>query len=148
MFNTIEHRMSLKNLQSLITTPDMSADEIMKCALGVRTTEIEAYCAVVTGGASTVQEVADRLGKSRSTAQRILQNLVDKGLARREERLIGLGGYQYIYRPVSPETMKKAVRESLDRWYERMISELDALPEKIEEMGRSCMDRYSQQRTR
>jgi predicted transcriptional regulator len=148
MFNIIEHRMSLKDLQSLITTPDMSADEIMRCALGVRATEIEAYCAVVTGGASTVQEVADRLGKSRSTAQRILQNLVDKGLARREEKLIGLGGYQYVYRPVSPETMKEAVRESLDRWYERMIGELDALPEKIEEMGRSCMDRYGQQRTR
>lgn len=148
MFNIIEHVMSLKDLQSLITTPDMSANEIMKCALGVRTTEIEAYCTIVTGGASTVQEVADRLGKSRSTAQRILQNLVDKGLARREEKLIGLGGYQYVYRPVSPETMKKAVRRSLDRWYERMITELDALPEKIEEMGRSCMDRYDQQRTK
>jgi predicted transcriptional regulator len=148
VFNIIEHVMSLKDLQSLITTPDMSANEIMKCALGVRTTEIEAYCTIVTGGASTVQEVADRLGKSRSTAQRILQNLVDKGLARREEKLIGLGGYQYVYRPVSPETMKKAVRESLDRWYERMIGELEALPEKIEEMGRSCMDRYDQQRTK
>ena len=148
MFNIIEHGMSLKDLQSLITTPDMSANEIMKCALGVRTTEIEAYCTIVTGGASTVQEVADRLGKSRSTAQRILQNLVDKGLARREEKLIGLGGYQYVYRPVSPETMKKAVRQSLDRWYKRMIDELDALPEKIEEMGRSCMDRYDQQRTK
>ncbi|MDP6459149.1 MAG: helix-turn-helix domain-containing protein, partial [Candidatus Bathyarchaeota archaeon] len=86
MFNTIEHRMSLKDLQSLITTPEMSADEIMRCALGVRATEIEAYCAVVTGGASTVQEVADMLGKSRSTSQRILQNLVDKRLASREER--------------------------------------------------------------
>jgi len=148
MFNIIEHVMSLKDLQSLITTPDMSANEIMKCALGVRTTEIEAYCTIVTGGASTVQEVADRLGKSRSTAQRILQNLVDKGLARREEKLIGLGGYQYVYRPVSPETMKKAVRQSLDRWYKRMIDELDALPEKIEEMGRSCMERYDQQRTK
>ena len=140
--------MSLKNLQSLITTPEMSADKIMRCALGVRTTEIEAYCAVVTGGASTVQEVADMLGKSRSTAQRILQNLVDKGLALREEKLIGLGGYQYVYRPVSPETMKKAVKQALDKWYERMIGELDALPEKIEVMGRSCLDRYGQARTR
>ncbi len=140
--------MSLKDLQSLITTPDMSANEIMRCALGVRTTEIEAYCAIVTGGESTVQEVADRLGKSRSTAQRILQNLVEKGLARREEKLIGLGGYQYVYCPVSPEAMKNAVREALDKWYERMIRELDALPEKIEELGLSCMGRYGQHRTK
>ena len=83
--------MSLKDLQSLITIPEMSADENMICALGVRATEIEAYCTVVTGGASTVQEVADRLGKSRSTAQWVLRNLVDKGLANREEPLIGLG---------------------------------------------------------
>ncbi len=48
----------------------------------------------------------------------------------------------------SPETMKKAVKHALDKWYERMIGELDALPEKIEEMGRSCSDRYSQARTR
>jgi len=148
MFNTIEHVMSLKDLQSLITTPEMGASEIMKCALGVRTTEIEAYCTIVTGGPSTVQEVADRLGKSRSTAQRILQNLVDKGLARREERLIGLGGYQYVYSPTSPERMKEAVREALDRWYARMIQELENLPEKLDEMGRSCLDRYGQQRTR
>ena len=109
MLNTFEHDMSLKELQSLMATPDMGADEIMRCALGVRTTEMEAYCAIVSGGASTVQEVAERLGKSRSTSQRLLQNLVDKGLARREERLIGLGGYKYVYTPVPRERMKEAV---------------------------------------
>ncbi|MGD2200260.1 MAG: helix-turn-helix domain-containing protein [Candidatus Bathyarchaeota archaeon] len=140
--------MSLKDLQSLITTPELSANEIMKCALGVRTTEIEAYCAIVTSEPSTVQEVAERLGKSRSTAQRLLQNLVEKGLARREERLIGLGGYQYLYTPVPPEEMKTAVRSALDRWYERMLDELENLPQKLEEMGRSCTERYGQQRTR
>ena len=148
MFNIIAHNMSLKDFQSIINAPELSADEIMKCALGVRTTEIEAYCAIVTGGSSTVQEVADRLGKSRSTAQRILQNLADKGLARREERLIGLGGYQYIYNPTSPERMKEAVRDALDRWYSRMTQELESLPEKLDEMGRSCLDRYGQQRTK
>ncbi|MBQ04212.1 hypothetical protein CL673_05820 [Candidatus Bathyarchaeota archaeon] len=35
--------------------------------------------------------MAERLGKSRSTAQWVLRNLVDKGLANREEPLIGLG---------------------------------------------------------
>jgi predicted transcriptional regulator len=133
--------MSLKELQSLITTPDMGADEIMRCALGVRTTEMEAYCAIVSGGASTVQEVAERLGKSRSTAQRLLLNLVEKGLAAREERLIGLGGYQYVYRAVPPERMRAAIEENLKLWYERMLSELDRLPAELEEMGQRCLRR-------
>jgi predicted transcriptional regulator len=141
MLNIFEHDMSLKELQSLITTPDMGADEIMRCALGVRTTEMEAYCAIVSGGASTVQEVAERLGKSRSTAQRLLQNLVEKGLAAREERLIGLGGYQYVYRAVPPERMRAAIEENLKLWYERMLSELDRLPAELEEMGQRCLRR-------
>jgi predicted transcriptional regulator len=138
--------MSLKDLQSLITTPDMGADEIMRCALGVRTTEIEAYCAIVSGGASTVQEVAERLGKSRSTAQRLLQSLVEKGLAAREERLIGLGGYQYVYRAVPPDRMRAAIEETLKLWYERMLSELDGLPEELEEMGQRCLRRAASKR--
>ena len=148
MFNIFEHVMSLKELQSLMATPDMGADEIMRCALGVRTTEMEAYCAIVSGGASTVQEVAERLGKSRSTSQRLLQNLVDKGLARREERLIGLGGYKYVYTPVPPDRMKEAVKETLERWYERMLQELDNLPDKLEDMGSRCLARGGQQRVR
>jgi len=148
MFNIFEHDMSLRELQSLITTPTIGADAIMRCALGVRTTEIEAYCTLVTAGPSTVQDVAEGLGKSRSTAQRLLQNLAEKGLAVREERLIGLGGYQYVYSAVPPETMRAAIKETLRQWYERMISELDRLPEKLEEMGRSCLDRYGQQRVR
>lgn len=141
MLNIFEHGMSLKELQSLITTPDMGADEIMRCALGVRTTEMEAYCAIVSGGASTVQEVAERLGKSRSTAQRLLLNLVEKGLAAREERLIGLGGYQYVYRAVPPERIRAAIEENLKLWYERMLSELDRLPAELEEMGQRCLRR-------
>ncbi len=140
--------MSLKDLQSLITIPTMGADAIMKCALGIRTTEIEAYCALVTGGPTSAQGAADRLGKSRPTAQRLLQSLVEKGLAVREERLIGLGGYQYIYRAVPPERMRVAIEETLRQWYERMISELEGLPEKLEEIGKSCLDRYGQQRVR
>ena len=139
MFNIIEHVMSLKDLQSLITTPQMGADEIMKCALGVRTTEVEAYCALATRGPANVLEIAGLLGKSRSTSQRLLQNLVDKGLASREEKLIGLGGYQYRYVAVSPELMKKTVKRTLDIWYERMLKELDRLPNKLEEMSKQCI---------
>jgi predicted transcriptional regulator len=131
--------MSLKDIKSLIVTPNIRADAIMKCALGIRTTEIEAYCAILNGGPATVQELTERLGKSRPTAQRILQNLVEKGLAIREESLIGLGGYQYVYSAVSPEGIKAAIKNMLERWYTKMLDELEKLPEKLEEMGERCL---------
>jgi len=127
--------MSLKEIQSILNAPEIGPEELIKCALGIKTTEIQAYCVLVNLGPVTIQDATERLSKSRSTAQRLLQNLVEKGLATREEELIGLGGYKYIYRPVPPERLKESIRDTLDRWYTRMLAELDDLPEKIAEIG-------------
>jgi predicted transcriptional regulator len=133
--------MSLRELQSLINAPELGADDLMTCTLGVKTAEVEAYCALSGLGKTTVQEVAERLDKSRPTTQRLLQSLVEKGLATREEELIGLGGYKFVYQSVPPERLKASIKEMLDRWYSRMVEELEGLPKKIEEMG--CPRRFS-----
>ncbi|HUV33506.1 MAG TPA: helix-turn-helix domain-containing protein [Candidatus Desulfaltia sp.] len=127
--------MSLKEIQSILNAPEIGPEELIKCALGIKTTEIQAYCVLVNLGPVTIQDATERLSKSRSTAQRLLQNLVEKGLATREEELIGLGGYKYVYRAVPPERLKESIRDTLDRWYRRMLDELDDLPQKIKEMG-------------
>ncbi len=127
--------MSLREIQSILNAPEIGPEELIKCTLGIKTTEIQAYCALANTGPLTVQDATDLLDKSRSTAQRLLQNLVEKGLATREEELIGLGGYKYVYRAVPPERLKDSIRETLDKWYERMTSELDDLPQRIAEMG-------------
>jgi predicted transcriptional regulator len=127
--------MSLREIQSLINAPEIGPEELIKCALGIKTTEIKAYCLLVNMGPVTIQDAQERLSKSRSTAQRLLQNLVEKGLATREEELIGLGGYKYAYRAVPPERLEESIRGTLDKWYERMLEELDGLPERIKEMG-------------
>jgi len=44
--------------------------------------------------------------------------------------------------------MKEAVKETLERWYERMLQELDNLPDKLEDMGSRCLARGGQQRVR
>lgn len=127
--------MSLREIQSILNAPEIGPEELIKCALGIKTTEIRAYCVLVNQGPVTIQDATERLSKSRSTAQRLLQNLVEKGLASREEELIGLGGYKFIYRAVPPERLKDSIRETLDRWHERMLGELEGLPAKIAEIG-------------
>lgn len=128
-------------MQSLINAPELGADDLMRCTLGVKTAEVEAYCALSGLGKTTVQEVAERLDKSRPTTQRLLQSLVEKGLATREEELIGLGGYKFVYQAMPPERLKSSIKAMLDRWYSRMVEELEGLPKKIEEMG--CPRRFS-----
>ena len=123
--------MSLIDIMNILNTVEITPQEIIKCALGIKRTEIQAYCVLVNKGPITIQEATDFLGKSRSTAQRLLQNLVEKGLATREEELIGLGGYKYVYKPISPERLKETISKNLDTWYEKMQTELENFPEKI-----------------
>jgi predicted transcriptional regulator len=136
MFNIIEHvEMSLKEIQSILNTPILGPNELIKCALGIKTPEIQAYCLLVNKGSISIQEATNDLKKSRSTAQRLLQNLVEKGLATREEQLIGLGGYRFVYRAIPPEVLKETIAEILQKWHQKMLEELDELPMKIFELG-------------
>ena len=123
--------MSLIDIMNILNTEEITPQEIIKCALGIKRTEIQAYCILVNKGPITIQEATDFLGKSRSTSQRLLQNLVEKGLATREEELIGLGGYKYVYKPIPPERLKETISRNLDSWYQKMQSELEDFPEKI-----------------
>jgi predicted transcriptional regulator len=123
--------MSLIDIINIINIEEVSPQELLKCALGIKRTEIQAYCLLVNKGPITIQEATDFLGKSRSTAQRLLQNLVEKGLATRAEELIGLGGYKYVYKPIPPERLRWTISMNLEQWYNKMQTELEAFPEKI-----------------
>ena len=131
MFTIIEHVMSFVDIMNILNTEEITPQEIIKCALGIKRTEIEVYCILVNKGPVTIQIATDFLGKSRSTAQRLLQNLVEKGLATREEELIGLGGYKYVYKPIPPMRLKEIISKNLNSWYQKMMLELDDFPEKI-----------------
>jgi predicted transcriptional regulator len=127
--------MSLIGIQNILNAQEITPQELMKCALGIKRTEIQAYCVLVNKGPVTIQEATDYLGKSRSTAQRLLQNIVEKGLATREEELIGLGGYKFVYKPIPPERLKEYISKNLDSWYKRMLEELEYLPERISQIN-------------
>ena len=81
MFTIIEHVMSLLDIMNLLNREELSPQEIIRCTLGIKHTEIQAYCLLANKGPITIQDATDMLGKSRSTSQRLLQNLVEKGLA-------------------------------------------------------------------
>ena len=123
--------MSFIDIMNIINTQQITPQEIIKCVLGIKRAEIQAYCILVNKGPITIQDASNLLGKSRSTAQRLLQNIVEKGLATREEELIGLGGYKYLYKPIPPERLKNTISKNLDLWYEKMKSELEDFSKKI-----------------
>jgi len=123
--------LSLKEMPSLLAKAKLTAADVMRCALGLRAAELEAYLLLAKQQSVTAKEMAGLLHRSRPTAQRLLQDLVSKGLATRQESLIGRGGYIYRYQAVPPETVKALVREMLEKWHRRLLAYLDRLPEEL-----------------
>jgi len=123
--------MSLEEMHSYLVAPEIEPKQLLRCALAVRSSEIQAYFALLGGKRVRVEDMARKLGKSRATAQRLLQDLVSKGLAIRAESFIGRGGYLYEYRAVPPEKVKETMKRIIDEWYEKMVSFLEEFPRAV-----------------
>jgi len=119
------------NIQSDLLAPKIEPKSLMKCALGIRTTEIQAYMALLLEEGATVKEMAEKLGKSRPSTQRLLQDLVSKNLAIREDNPIGRGGYEYTYKAVPPEKVKEFMEHTIDAWYHKVKSSLQDFPAQL-----------------
>ncbi|MFW9967666.1 MAG: helix-turn-helix domain-containing protein [Candidatus Thorarchaeota archaeon] len=90
--------------------------DLLCCAFGLRNTEIDVYFSLISGP-KTVKEIATRIDRDRSTVQRVLASLKDKGLVEMDEQTFERGGYYYVYRAISTETVRGEILARLDRWY-------------------------------
>ncbi len=102
--------------RSLICAGDQSIDFVMQCLLGIRELETELYFALLEQP-GTPNELSERLGKSRSLIQRVLQNLVGFGLAYRKP-VRRARGRAYEYAAVPKDEAKKIMRKALNKWTE------------------------------
>ena len=116
--------MALFGIRQIISGQSVEANDVMHCFLGLRTLEIDVYFYLLKGQA-TVKEVADALGRTRSTIQRAIQNLVQRGFAHRRTRTLRKGGYEYVYESVNLGRLKDLIKESLDTFYAQIIRFLD-----------------------
>ena len=116
--------MALFGIRQIISGQTIEASDVMHCFLGLRTLEIDVYFYLLKGQA-TVREVADALGRTRSTIQRAIQNLVQRGFAHRRTRSLRKGGYVFVYESVNLGMLKDLIKESLDNFYTQITEFLD-----------------------
>jgi len=116
--------MALLGVRQIMTGQKVEASDVMHCFLGLRNLEIDVYFYLLKGQA-TVKEVAEALGRNRSTIQRAIQNLVQRGFAHRRTRTLRKGGYVYVYEAVNLATLKELIKEALDSFYQQIEDFLD-----------------------
>ena len=90
--------------------------DFLCCAFGLKDREIDAYFALLAGPLR-ISEMQKRIGGDRTTVQRVLKRLLEKGLAERETQQISRGGYYYVYKAISKEEVRLKVVKQLEIWY-------------------------------
>jgi predicted transcriptional regulator len=90
--------------------------DLLCCAFGLRNSELDVYFSLIAGP-KTVEQIVERIGKDRSTVQRVLNKLHSKGLAKRDTHTITRGGYYYEYSAEESEIVRDQILAQLEEWY-------------------------------
>lgn len=70
----------------------------------------------------TVQEISSKTGRSRSTVQRALQELLDKDLVVREGKTDKT--VYYVYTTLPREEIREITSQALEEWHEKVQEKL------------------------
>uniref|UniRef100_A0A7C3MC55 TrmB family transcriptional regulator n=1 Tax=Archaeoglobus fulgidus TaxID=2234 RepID=A0A7C3MC55_ARCFL len=90
---------------------------VLKCALNVSCLEMDVYLLLLKNPGLDVETVSKELEKDESTVYKALRNLMQRGLVKREYRILKSGGYKYLYYPADFEEFKKVAREAMEDWF-------------------------------
>ena len=100
---------------------DMQCEGLLECFHGLKQLD-KAIFGVLTEGDEplTVDEIAERVDRERSTAYRSVQRLLDTGFIRKEQVNYEQGGYYHVYEPVRAEEIAGDMQRMLNDWYAKM----------------------------
>ncbi|ELY50185.1 helix-turn-helix domain-containing protein [Natronolimnohabitans innermongolicus] len=118
-------------------TQEMACEELLECLHGLKSLDRECYDAIVASETPlTVDDVADRIGRERSTAYRSIQRLLEHGLLEKGQINYEQGGYYHVYYPADPERIARDMQRVLNDWYATMgqlIHEFEATYDRVDE---------------
>jgi len=112
---------------------DMACEGLLECFHGLKTLDRECFSTLVESEEPlTVDEVAERVDRERSTAYRAVQRLQQSGFVQKEQVNYDQGGYYHVYRPTDPEQVADDMQRMLNDWYAKMGQLIQEFEDKYE----------------
>ena len=116
-----EMKFDFRPIEELMLTSEPEFNDVLRCVFKIKNHEIGLYFILLDNPESTVIELSKVLGKDRSTIQKDLKTLMEKGLVKREFRISDKSGYTYIYTAMPLDELKKLMEEEIKNWSSMMI---------------------------
>ena len=113
---------------------DMECEGLLECIHGLKDLDKQIF-AVLTERTEplTVDEIAERIDRERSTAYRSVQRLLQAGFIQKEQVNYDQGGYYHVYRPSDPDRVADDMQRMLNDWYAKMGQLIAEFREKYDE---------------
>ncbi|ERH10761.1 MAG: putative transcriptional regulator [halophilic archaeon J07HX64] len=100
---------------------DMECEGLLECIHGLKQLDRRVFTVLTENEKPlTVDEVAAKVDRERSTAYRSVQRLVDSGFVQREQVNYDHGGYYHVFRPTDPDEVADEMQRMLNDWYAKM----------------------------
>lgn len=111
-----------------------SCTDLLRCMYNLSDLDMEALKLLLSGGPSRAEDLADRLGRDRSTVYRSLQKMVSCQVISKETRNLDRGGYYHVYAAVPRELLKERLEHCISEWHSRVSSLLERFEEDLDSL--------------
>lgn len=100
---------------------DMECEGLLECMHGLKDLDKDIFTQLTDSPEPlTVDEIAERINRERSTAYRSIQRLIQAGFVQKEQINYEQGGYYHVYQPTDPDKIASDMQRMLNDWYAKM----------------------------
>ena len=112
---------------------DMECEGLLECFHGLKQLDKDCFQVLINATEPlTVDEIADTVGRERSTAYRAIQRLLQAGFIQKEQVNYEQGGYYHVYSPTDPSKITDDMQRMLNDWYAKMGQLIHEFEDKYE----------------
>jgi predicted transcriptional regulator len=112
---------------------EMECEGLLECFHGLKQLDKQCFRALVEAeDPLTVDEIAERVDRERSTAYRAVQRLLQSGFIQKEQVNYEQGGYYHVYSPTDPSKIADDMQRLLNDWYAKMGQLIQEFEDKYE----------------
>ena len=106
----------------------INTSEIIQCSYGLGRGDYKVFELLLKQKEpKTIKELSEMLSKERTTIQKVVTKLVNKGIVKRRQMNLSSGGYVFVYFIKNKEKIKQEIKEIMKQWCEDAMKAIDLL---------------------
>jgi predicted transcriptional regulator len=109
-----------------------SCTDLLRCMYNLTDMDMEVLRLLLKDGPARAEDLADRLGRDRSTVYRSLQKMVSCQVVSKETRSLERGGYYHVYTSAPRDLLKERLSHCLEEWHGRVTNLLRNFDEDLD----------------